>query len=226
MKSTFPLLCIVFILCSCLGSHTQETKPEDKADNVDLIFRISQQSRLYTTEYQVHKIVTHNDLLQFKGTVLGIPFEHKFSIGDRKIAIPMDVTLKAYIDFANFCEDNVECSEEDIHITLPDPNILVTASKIDHNGIRQYNSMWRSKFSDEEITDFCHQAIENIIYQIPSMNILDSARKNAAQMLIPLISSLGYSQDHITISFRSNLTQEEPIATTMEGETILLHYQN
>lgn len=193
---------------------------------MDLIFRISQQSRLYTAEYHVHKIVTHNDLLQFKGTVLGIPFEHKFSIGDRKIAIPLDVTLKAYIEFSTFNESNVECSNEDIHITLPDPCILVTSSKIDHSGIRQYNSFWRSKFSDEEITDFCHQALENIISQIPDMNILESAKENAAQTLIPLIASLGYAQDHVIISFRNDLTKETPIATSMEGESILLHYEN
>lgn len=136
----------------------------------------------------------------------------------------MDVTLKAYIDFSNFSESNVESSKEDIHITLPDPNILVTSSKVDHSGIRQYNSMWRSNFSDEEIFDFCRQGLENIISEIPNMDILDSARKNAAQTLIPLITSLGYSQDHITVSFRSDLTRETPSATPMEGESFLLHY--
>lgn len=195
-------------------------------DNINLVYKINQQSRLYTAEYHVHKIVTHNDLLQFKGSVLGIPFEHRFSIGDRKIAIPIDATLKAYIDFSTFTENNVECSEEDIHITLPNPCILVTASKVDHAGIRQYNSMWRSKFSDEEISDFCHQGIENIISQIPNMNIFDSAKKNAAQTLIPLISSLGYSQDHIVISFRNDLSQEKPTTTSMEGDAILLQYNN
>lgn len=170
-----------------------------------LVNRIARQSRLYTAEYKVHKIVTHEDLLKLKGQVLGIDFEHRFSIGDRRIAIPLEVTLKAYVDFSTFTDRNVERRDNFIHIILPDPKIVLTASKVDHQGIRQFTSFWRSAYTDEEMTDFTRQGVESILEDVPNMRLLQTARDCAAQTLIPLLSSLGYEEDHIIITFRDGL---------------------
>ena len=126
MKRILPLLAAL-ILMACSGHKKDRAEEQARKDNVNLVLRVSRQNRLYTAEYQVHKIVTHDDLLHLKGTILGFEYDQKFSLGDRKVAIPIDVTLKSYVDFSNFTERNVERTGDFIHITLPDPRIVITA---------------------------------------------------------------------------------------------------
>ena len=204
MKRILPLLAML-ILMACSGHKKGEADSQAKKDSINLVLRISRQNRLYTAEYQVHKIVTHDDLLHLKGSILGFEYDQKISLGDRKVAIPIDVTLKSYVDFANFTERNVERSGDFIHITLPDPRIVITASKVDHEGIRQYTSLFRSNYSDSELTDFTRQGVESILEQIPQMGILTTARESAAQTLIPLLTEMGYDEDHIVITFSEDL---------------------
>lgn len=200
------ILLIMLALIACKEQPAQESAPENTApESINLVLRVSQQSRLYTAEYQVHKIVTHNDLLHLKGKVLGHNYDHQLNLGDRKVAIPMDVTLKAYIDFSTFGEQQVERSGDMIHITLPDPHIVVTSSRVDNKGIRQFTSLLRKNYTDEELTDFTRQGVESILKQAPQMGILETARESAAQTLIPLLCEMGYQEDHIVITFRQGL---------------------
>ena len=185
-----------------------DSEGDDQAETMLLISRISQQSRLYTAEYRVHKIVTHEDLLKLKGQIFGIDFEHRFNIGDRRIAIPIEVTLKAYVDFSTFTDRNVERRGSFIHIILPDPKIVLTSSKVEHQGIRQFTSLWRSAYTDEEMTEFTRQGVESVLAEVPGMRLLHTARDCAAQTLIPLLSSLGYQEDHIIITFRDGVETE------------------
>ena len=224
MRSTihYYIIALVAISCNRLSESTADEsligqtkyakaegptgrKVDAAEENALLVSRIAKQSRLFTAEYKVHKIVTHEDLLKLKGQVLGIDFEHRFHIGDRRIAIPLEVTLKAYVDFSKFTARNVEQRNGFIHITLPDPKIVLTASKVDHKGIRQFTSFWRSAYTDEEMTDFTRQGVESILEDVPNMSLLHTARDCAAQTLIPLLSSLGYEEDHIIITFRDGL---------------------
>ena len=167
-----------------------KAKEGSGADNLLLISRIARQSRLYTAEYRIHKIVTHEDLLKLKGQIFGIDFEHRFNIGDRRIAIP------------------IEQRGSFIHITLPEPMIALTASKVDHQGIRQFTSLWRSAYTDEEMSEFTRQGVESVLAEVPDMRLLHTARDCAAQTLIPLLTSLGYQEDHIIITFREGVGTE------------------
>ena len=99
-------LMIIFGVFSC-GKSEKDAEVKDSLPL--LITKIRSTSRLYTTEYKVHKIVTHNDELKFEGSLFGHEFSIPIPAGERKIAIPMDVTLKGYIDFEGFSQDNVRC---------------------------------------------------------------------------------------------------------------------
>ncbi len=85
----------------------------------NLVMQIQKTSRLYTTEYHIHKIVTHDDVVRLKGNLLQKDFDIRLPLGERKIAIPMDATLKAYIDFSDFSEANIERDGDRITILLP-----------------------------------------------------------------------------------------------------------
>ena len=182
-----------------------------------IVTQVQQCSRLYTAEYQIHKIVTHDDVLRLQGQLTGERYDMELPmLGDRKIAIPMDATLKAYIDFDGFSEQNVQRQGNKITILLPDPKVQLTSSKIDHRNIKKYVALLRRDFTDAELTSYEHQGREAIIKSVPAMGIVESARKNAARTLIPMIKQLGYAEQDITITFRQDLDTEAIIERSKE----------
>lgn len=172
-----------------------------------LVMQIQKCSRLYTTEYRIHKIVTHDDVLQLKGSVLKQDISIRMPMGERKIAIPMDATVKAFIDFSQFSEKNVERNGDKITLLLPDPKIVLTSSKIDQKSIKQFVGLTRARFSDEEMSHYEQQGREAIIQSAEKMGIVETARASAARTLIPMLEQMGYREQDITIAFRKNLSQ-------------------
>ena len=202
------LLCLGLF---CLGTglwHRQDAKAlspgrTNSAQSLDtvpmLIMQLKHCSHLYTAEYRVHKIITHDDALRLKGQLLSKQFNLKVPLADRKIAIPMDAKIKAYIDFSEFSEKNIERSGDKITIILPDPQVVMTSSKIDQNNVKQYVGLTRAHFSDEELANYQQQGREAI---------LQSIRANAAKVLVPMLTQLGYDEQNITIAFRDDFDMQ------------------
>lgn len=201
---------IPFIWGLLAACNSGDTEPADTvADNTEsrptLVQQVRKCSRLYTTEYHIHKIVTHDDVLRLKGQLLRQDFDIPLPLGERKIAIPMDATVKAYIDFSNFSEQNVERDGDRITILLPDPQVVLTSSKINRDEIREYVGLTRSRFSDKELTGYEQQGREAILKSIPDLGIEETARENAARVLVPLLTDMGYDERNVTIAFRRDL---------------------
>lgn len=215
-KGTLWLLAVgCWLSIVCCQSTDKGEEPADEGPQ--LITQIQQCSRLYTAEYQIHKIVTHDDVLRLQGQMTGQDYDIALPVlGDRKIAIPMDATVKAYIDFNGFSEQNVEREGDRITIILPDPKVKLTSSKIDHANVKKYVALLRSDFTDEEISSYEQQGRAAILKAIPEMDIVESARKNAARILIPMIKQLGYSERNITITFRKDLDTQNVIERSTE----------
>ena len=197
--------CAVVALMAFTGCKDNGKTDDVQRKDIDTIPMMVQQikecSRLYTAEYKVHKIVTHSDTTKISGKILGKEMSLSMPGGRRKVAIPIDATLKAYIDFADFSEENVTRDGDMIRITLPNPHVVMTSSRIDHEGIKKYVSLIRSDFSDEELSHYEKQGRADIIADIPKLGILGSARRSAATQLLPIISMLGIKQENIIISF-------------------------
>ena len=204
---------ITFILCCfCACNQHQETKGNTASSDDafhSFILQVQQCSRIYTTEIKIHKIVTHDDVIRLKGTVLAQDFNIKMPLGDRKIAIPMDATLKAYVDMSGFSEKNVERDGQKIIITLPDPQVTLTSSKIDQKGIKEYIGLVRSHFTDAEMADYEQQGRAAIIATIPQLGIIPTAQENAARVLVPLITQMGYQEQDIVIQFRKEYGMQD-----------------
>lgn len=203
--------------CACSGSKKadDETLPRSIDTVPMLVMQIQKCSRLYTAEYDIHKIVTHDDEKRLKGTVIGHDFDIRLPLGDRKIAIPIDAKLKAYIDFSTFSEKNVSRNGRKIVVTLPDPKVTLTSSKVDQKNVKEYVAMTRSHFSDAEMTAYEQQGREAIIASIPRLGIIETARENAASVLIPMIEMMGYEESDITVTFRKDFTERD-LGTIME----------
>lgn len=198
------------LFCACSEGKEQQTEQTtyQSIDTVPmLVMQVQKCSKLYTTEFKVHKIVTHDDVVRLKGSVLRQDYNIKIPLGDRKIAIPMDATLKAYIDFSQFSEKNIERSGDQITILLPDPKVTMTSSKIDQKNVRHYVAFARANFSDAEMSDYEQQGRAAIIQSIPELGIIDNAKENAARVLVPMLTQLGYKEENITIAFRKDFNR-------------------
>lgn len=197
------LVAIIYTFSSC-----SEKKTEEKKTVIDtipmMVMQIQKCNRLYTTEIHVHKIVTHDDQLKLKGSIFKKDFNINVPGSNRKVAIPMDATLKAYIDFKDFGAQNINRKEEKIEITLPDPKIMLTSSKIDHEGVKQFVSLTRRNFSDAELSLYEQQGREGIIKDIPNMEVIETARQNAANILIPMLIEMGFKEENIKITLERN----------------------
>jgi hypothetical protein len=186
--------------------HEDNETPTPVVQGIDtvpmLVTQVQKCAKLYTAEYRVHKIVTHDDVLRLKGTLLQRNFNIKVPLGDRKIAIPMDAKLKAYIDFSQFSERNIERQGDNITILLPDPKVTMTSSKIDQKNVKQYVALTRAYFSDAELANYQQQGRAAIIADISKLGILETAQANAAKVLVPMLKEMGYEEQNITIAFR------------------------
>lgn len=220
MKTTFYFVIVLCLslLSACRG---EETKAEAvRVDTLSLVMQVKECARLYTAEYEVHKLVLKDDPLRVKGNLFQRAFDVKVPIGERKVMIPLDVTLKAYIDFTGFDEKNVLRSGDRIVVTLPDPRVVLTSSRINHDEVKQFVSLTRSDYTSAELADFTRQGEDEILASVPQLGILEMARENAAHVLVPMLTRLGYDERNIVISFRKDFTTADmPLLLEREGRT-------
>lgn len=202
------LMFMLFTACTQQSPELQTDEPQ--ADIPSMVARIQQCSRLYTTEYQVHKIVACQSSREISGLGLSLSFD---IFGNRKIVIPMDATLKGYIDFSHFTASNIERQGEHITITLPDPEVMMTSTKVDQEGVRQFVTGFRDYFSDAEQAAFEAQGRQAIIDEIPRLHIEQSAREGAVRLLVPLLVQMGFQEQDITINFRTDFSPNDLVRT-------------
>jgi len=193
--------------CACSEEEERQQEAATTYQSIDtvpmLIMQVQKCARLYTTEYKVHKIVTHDDVVRLQGSLLKQNVDIKLPVGDRKVAIPIDATLKAYIDFSEFSERNIErTADGKITILLPDPKVEMTSSKVNQQQIRSFVGLIRGGFTDAEMTRYEQQGREAIIQSIPRMGIVEMARESAARTLAPMLRQMGYREEDITVAFR------------------------
>lgn len=208
-------------------SCTEKAKPGDTPAAVDtiptLITQVKKCSRLYTAEYKIHKIITHNDEVRAKGKILNHEYDVALPVGERKVAIPVDATIKAYINFSDFSERNIKRNGRKMEILLPDPHVQLTASRINHGEIRKYVAMMRQNFSDAELANYEQQGRKAIINDIPRLDITAMAKESATKIIVPFFVGMGFNEEDITVTFRKDFTAKEIIrmvdpTTEIEGK--------
>lgn len=209
-KIPYVFLLFVLLVTACTKPK-KSVEPQTKAiDTLPLLVtQVQSCSRLYTSEYSIHKIVTHNDKMKLQGSIFKKEFDIDLPVGDRRVAIPIDATLKAYIDMSAFSEKNIRKEGKKITLILPDPKITITSTKVNHKEIKQFVAFTRQNFSDAELTSYEAQGRRQIIEAIPAMNVIPNAQESAARQLVPLLTNLGYKPEDITITFQKKFTLKD-----------------
>ena len=209
MRAVYCFIIVMCLSCQWACRDGKTGVGEADVDTLSLVMQVKECARLYTAECEVHKLVLKEDPLHVKGSIFKKNFDVKVPIGERKVMIPLSVTLKAYIDFSGFGEKNVLRSGDRIVVTLPGPRVVVTGSRIDHDGVRQFVSLTRFDYTSAELADFARQGEEDVLLSVPQIGLLDVARENAAHVLVPMLSKLGYDERNIVISFRKDFTRTD-----------------
>lgn len=209
MKSLIVPLIALLLIVSCGGKQKNDAKNSNTDTLQTVVGAIRNCSRLYTTDVEVHKIVTHVDNARIKGRFLGQDIDVKLPLGERKVAIPVSADLKAYINFSNFDASNVRRSGDKIEIILPDPKVELTATKIDHRRAKEFVPLLRSNFTDAELQNYERQGRDSIIASIPGMNIIETARVNATRILVPMLVAMGFKEENIKITFRDGISMDD-----------------
>lgn len=207
------LIFIVLATGLLMAGSCSKKKTEPVVETVDtipmLVTRIQECSRLYTAECQIHKIITHSDKMNVSGQFLKDKINIDLPFGERRVAIPMDATVKAYVDFGGFAEENVQRNGQKITVILPDPKIIITSTRINHSEIRQHVPWMRSNFSDAELTNYEKQGRTSIVKLLPELGLVEKARLSAAHTLVPMLTAMGFKEQDITITFRKNLSEKD-----------------
>ena len=203
----------IFTLClpllvSCSSSDEQEViAAEESTDSVAvLVSKIAECSKLYTAEMQMHKVIVAEDPLELGGIVFGTEFKIDLPVGERKIAIPINAQIEACIDLSEFSKNNVKMDGDEIIIELPKPQITLISTEIDHEEVKTDIAFFRSKFSDDEITEFSKKGRDEIIKAVPKTDIIEKAQSGAAAVIVPMLVQLGYKDKNIRVVFDEDVT--------------------
>lgn len=218
------MMALVF-LAACSGKDEAQASVATEVvvrDSIgELVSRVRATDRLYTSEYLVHKLVSYDDVLRLRGSLLGKKYDVRLPQGDRKVLIPVDAVIKGYIDFDGFSKDNVKVDSGRVTVILPDPAVELTSTKIDHHNIKEFVSLTRKSFTQAELSELERQGRAVIVASIPQMGIVDDARRSAYDVIAPMLVAMGYSPDNITIEFRTRFTPEDYANTIIRLDTNL-----
>lgn len=199
------LLLAAFLANRCASSSAE--KMEEKKDFVPgptLIMQLQRCSRLSTAEIKLHKIITHDDEMKLSGKLMGKELSINIPAGKRKVAIPLYATVKASIDLGKVTDDDILREGDKITIFLPEPEVEITETHIDHEGVKQFVALTRSNFTDEELQKYELEGRKSIEQSLGSLGIENMARESAARQLVPIVQAFGYKDSDITITFRKD----------------------
>ena len=200
------LLLVVFLAGRC-ASFSSAPKADEKVDSVSgptLLMQLQRCSRLNTAEVKLHKIITHDDELKLSGNLMGKELSLNIPVGRRKVAIPLYATVKASIDLGKVTDDDIVRDGDKITVYLPEPDVEITETHIDHEGVKQYVALTRRNFSDEELQKYEMEGRKSIEGSLGSLGLENMARESAARQLVPIIQAFGFKDTDITITFRKN----------------------
>lgn len=200
IKMRFPafLLFVLMMLAGCSGG-----KHDNALSDQELARQIQECSRIYTSEYQVSKIVVNRDDKRIKGKLLGIDLNIGIAGTERVVAIPIKGVLKGYVDLSTITEKNIVRHGDSIEIILPDPKIELTSTAISAKEIKEKTGILRSDYSDAELTAIEQRGRDSLIAEIPRLGLMENARMSAARILIPLLEQTGYDRSKIRVTFSS-----------------------
>lgn len=169
---------LLILFCSC----------QSRQQTLQQVLSIKEMGELATTEYSITKIVKANDNKTW------------YKIGDRKILISVEATLKAGIDLQSLDAGQVSIDGKKISLVLPPPKLISLQIPPDKVKVAYEEvGLLRTEFDNSERDALLAQAEGQIRAAAGDTGIFATTEINAKQVITALLQKLGFEE--ITISF-------------------------
>ncbi len=168
---------IYLLFCVVAACRTAPVKQEQE------ILALREINELVTVEYIVNKIIKASD------------DETWYKIGDRKILMTCEATLKAGIDFSAIGGEHIQVHNKEVtlilpHATLFSVNIKPEDLKVAYEEIGPF----RTRFTTQERDLLAAQAQKQIQDSADSLGVLRTAEANASLFASNFLRNLGYEK--------------------------------
>ena len=175
---------IYFLLCITAGCQAGSHKKEQD------ILALKEINELVTVEYVVNKIIKASDDKTW------------YKIGDRKILMTCEATLKAGIDFSAINSEHIQISNKEVTVILPHATLFsISIKPEDINVAYEEIGAFRNSFSTQERDMLATQAQKQIQNSADSLGVLQTAETNASLFVSNFLRNMGYEK--ITIQFEN-----------------------
>lgn len=153
------------------------------------IMALKEMNELVSVEYVVNKIIKASDDKTW------------YKVGDRKILMTCQATLKAGIDFSKLDANKTVINGKSINLTLPHATLFSLSIRPEDITVAYQDvSMFRSGFSVQEKDQLASQAEAQIKASVDSLGILQTAETNASLFVSNFLRQLGYEKISIQFS--------------------------
>lgn len=155
------------------------------------VLSLREMSEVATVEYNITKIIKANDNKTW------------YKIGDRKILMSCEATIKAGVDLSGITKNSFEIDDKNIRLKLPPPkiislNILPEKIKIEYQEV----GVLRQPFNSAERDQLARQAETQIKNSVDELGILDQAKANTSLFVSNILKQLGYN--NVTITYEDS----------------------
>jgi len=167
-----------------------------KTEN-QVILSLKEINQLVTAEYVVNKIIKASDDKTW------------YKIGDRKILITCEASLKAGIDFSTIHANQIDIRNKRISITLPHATLFSLNIKPEDIKVAyEETGIFRSSFSTQERDMLTVQAEKQIQQSADSLGILKTAETNARLFITQFLRNVGYDDVEVRFEYAGGHTHQ------------------
>ncbi|MCC6287837.1 MAG: DUF4230 domain-containing protein [Chitinophagaceae bacterium] len=157
------------------------------------ILALKEMNQLVTVEYVVNKIIKASDDQTW------------YKLGDRKILMTCEATLRAGIDFSKINSSGININDKQITIMLPHAALFSLNIKPENIQVAyQEIGAFRDGFSSQERNMMAAQAQNQIEASVDSLGVLQTAETNASLFVSNFLRNLGYEK--VTVEFGATTT--------------------
>ncbi|HRP55339.1 DUF4230 domain-containing protein [Agriterribacter sp.] len=165
---------LLFLVASC---RTAPVKQEQE------ILALKEINELVTVEYIVNKIIKASDDKTW------------YKIGDRKILMTCEATLKAGIDFSSLNAEHIQVNNKQVTLTLPHASLFSVSIKPEDIKVAYEEiGAFRSSFTTQERDALAAQAQQQIEDSADSLGVLQTAEANASLFASRFLRNMGYEK--------------------------------
>lgn len=165
-----------------------------RKQEINEVLALREMSELATVEYVVTKIIRATDDQTW------------YKIGERKILMSCEATVKAGIDFSRISEEDVEIDGRQISLKLPRAHLISMNIRPEDVHIEyEETGLFRDQFSVAERDALLAQGEKQIRTSVDSLGVISTAEANASLFISNFLKTLGY--ERISIRYHDGPTK-------------------